>query len=85
MLVLLPFYLLGYQDLKNLIVFYVVYGISMIIGVGTLAVYKYFLPECDDFVLSCLVIPVTMIWNFAVSSRYLKPGKNDLIDDDIIE
>lgn len=57
---------------RNLLFYYIVYGISMLIGLGTLYVYRYFL-NFDELILNYMVIPITMTWNFLVSSKILKP------------
>ena len=69
---------------RNLIVYYAIYGISLLIGLGTLRIYELYLPVNDHFALSLLVIPVTMTWNFFVSSRFLKPvEKNAIFDNEL--
>lgn len=69
---------------RNLIVYYAIYGISLLIGLGTLRIYELYLPVNDPFALSLLVIPVTMAWNFFVSSRFLKPvERNAMFDDEL--
>lgn len=62
---------------KNLVLYYLVYGTSMLIGLGTLYVYHLFL-DFDELLLNYMVIPVTMIWNFLVSSKILKPAQTEL-------
>ena len=57
---------------KNLFIYYGVYSTSMIIGFFTLVLYRKFLPF-DELILNYMVIPVTMLWNFTVSSKFLKP------------
>lgn len=57
---------------RNLLIYYIVYGISMLIGLGSLYLYRQFL-SFDELILNYMVIPVTMLWNFMVSSKYLKP------------
>jgi hypothetical protein len=44
----------------------------MLIGLGTLYIYHQTLPF-DELILNYMVIPVTMAWNFTVTSRFLKP------------
>lgn len=59
------------KTIRNLIAYYTVYGISLLIGLGTLYLYRLYLPW-DDLILNYLVIPVTLVWNFLVSSKVLK-------------
>ena len=66
------------KSTKNLVLYYAVYGTSMLIGLGTLYVYHLFL-TFDELLLNYMVIPVTMIWNFLVSSKILKPAQKDVI------
>ncbi|HPY82017.1 MAG TPA: GtrA family protein [Bacteroidales bacterium] len=66
------------KSTKNLVLYYAVYGSSMLIGLGTLYVYHLFL-TFDELLLNYMVIPVTMIWNFLVSSKILKPAQKDVI------
>jgi len=62
------------KSLKNLFLYYGVYGVSLLIGIGTLWAYRQ-LFSFDELILNYMVIPVTMSWNFVVSSRFLKPKK----------
>lgn len=57
---------------KNLLIYYGVYSSSMLIGLVTLYIYHQ-LFTYDELLLNYMVIPVTMAWNFTVSSRFLKP------------
>lgn len=57
---------------KNLFIYYAIYSSSMLIGLGTLFIYHQTLPF-DELILNYMVIPVTMLWNFTVTSRFLKP------------
>ena len=57
---------------KNLFIYYGIYSSSMLIGLGTLYIYRQTLPF-DELILNYMVIPVTMAWNFTVTSRFLKP------------
>ncbi|MDR0941386.1 MAG: GtrA family protein [Bacteroidales bacterium] len=70
---------------RNLLIYYAIYGISLLINLGTLRIYDLYLPINDPLVLSLLAIPVTMAWNFFVSSRFLKPvEKNAVFDEENI-
>jgi putative flippase GtrA len=60
------------KSMKNLVLYYLTYLVSMLIGLGTLYIYKKLL-TFDDLILNYMVIPVTMIWDFLVSSKVLKP------------
>lgn len=64
------------KSIRNLFLYYVVYCLSMLIGLGTLALYRLFLPF-DELILNYMVIPVTLTWNFLVSSRILKQQENN--------
>ena len=63
------------RSIKRLLLYYGSYGISMLIGVGLLSVFRKILPF-ENWVLSYLVIPFTMLSNFTLSSRIFKT-KND--------
>ncbi|HON53595.1 MAG TPA: GtrA family protein [Bacteroidales bacterium] len=69
---------------KNLFIYYGVYSTSMIIGFFTLVLYRKFLPF-DELILNYMVIPVTMLWNFTVSSKFLKPQEIQNITEIDIE
>lgn len=56
------------RNIKKLLLYYGSYGISMLVGVGLLAIYKKTLPF-ENWVLAYLVIPFTMTINFLLSSR----------------
>lgn len=60
---------------KRLILYYGSYGISMLLGVGLLALFKATLPF-ENWILAYMVIPFTMTSNFALSSRIFK-DKNE--------
>lgn len=64
---------------KNLIIYYGVYSMSMLIGLLTLYIYHHTLPF-DELILNYMVIPVTMTWNFTVSSKFLKPKNIEHIE-----
>lgn len=72
---------------RNLLIYYAIYGISLLIGLGTLRIYELYLPVNDPLALSLLVIPVTMTWNFFVSSRFLKQVEKqvEFSDNEILE
>jgi putative flippase GtrA len=64
---------------KNLLIYYGVYSTSMLIGLITLWIYHHTLPY-DELLLNYMVIPVTMAWNFTVSSRFLKPQNMETLE-----
>ncbi|MDA3866200.1 MAG: GtrA family protein [Salinivirgaceae bacterium] len=63
------------RSLKRLILYYGSYGISMLIGVGLLALFKATLPF-ENWILAYMVIPFTMTSNFTLSSLIFK-NKNE--------
>lgn len=63
------------RSIKRLLLYYGSYGISMLIGVGLLSIFRKILPF-ENWVLSYLVIPFTMLSNFTLASRIFK-NKND--------
>lgn len=67
---------------RNLLIYYAIYGISLLINLGAIALYKRYLSITDGFILSLLAIPVTMTWNFFVSSRFLKPVEKYAVFDE---
>mgnify|MGYP001047751091 FL=1 len=54
---------------KNLILYFVSYGLSMLLGVALLALFRRYLPF-ENWILAYLVIPFTMSSNFILSSYY---------------
>lgn len=68
--ILLSYYLNGRYVFKRtlsgfgLVLFYLAYLSGMLFGVGVLYVYNLLLPGWNQTLLSVLVIPWTMFWNF---------------------
>jgi len=60
---------------KRLVLYYGSYGISMLVGVGLLALFKATLPFAN-WILAYMVIPFTMTTNFTLSSLIFK-NKNE--------
>lgn len=58
----------------GLVKYILVYLSGMIVGLLTLKIYKTIL-LFDNWILSYLAIPVTLLWNFILSSIYLKDNK----------
>lgn len=56
------------KSTKNLIQYFIIYLLSFLIGMGTLYVYHLILPF-DELILNYMVIPITLLWNFAFSTR----------------
>jgi putative flippase GtrA len=56
---------------KRLLLYYGSYGISMLVGVGLLAIFKATLPF-PNWALAYMVIPFTMTTNFTLSSLIFK-------------
>lgn len=65
---------------KNLFIYYAIYSSSLIIGMITLYIYNILLPF-DELILNYMVIPVTMVWNFLVTSKFLKPQETNTVDN----
>ncbi len=56
--------------------YFLVYIISMLIGLIGLRVITYLFPNGDKFILSLLILPITFTWNFFFSNRLLTSIKN---------
>jgi len=59
------------RSFKRLLLYYASYGISMLLGVGLLALFKATLPF-ENWILAYMVIPFTMTSNFTLSSRIFR-------------
>lgn len=59
------------RNTKRLLLYYGSYGLSMIVGVILLAVFKKTLPF-ENWILAYMVIPFTMTINFLLSSQIFK-------------
>lgn len=66
------------KSLLNLVLYYGVYGSGMIMGFFVLRFYKSNLPF-QDHILTYLVIPVTTLWNFIMSSMVFRAEKFKLL------
>jgi len=62
------------KSLLNLVLYYGVYGSGMVMGFFVLRFYKSNLPF-QDHILTYLVIPVTTLWNFVMSSMVFRADK----------
>ncbi len=62
------------RSLKQSLMFFGVYISGMLVGVLVLKIYKQYIP-LENWMLSYLVIPITMSWNFILSSFVLKEKK----------
>lgn len=58
-------------SLERMVLYYGVYLSSMSIGVVLLKFYRAVLPW-ENWILPLLVLPVTALWNFSLSSVFLK-------------
>lgn len=58
-------------SLERMVLYYGVYLSSMCIGVLLLKFYRAVLPW-ENWILPLLVLPVTALWNFSLSSIFLK-------------
>jgi len=58
-------------SLERMVLYYGVYLSSMCIGVVLLKFYRAVLPW-ENWILPLLVLPVTALWNFSLSSVFLK-------------
>ncbi len=59
------------KTFSNLVLYYGIYSVSLLIGITTLWIYRQLL-DWDDLILNYMVIPVTMTWNFTISNHFLK-------------
>jgi len=62
------------KSLTNMILYYAVYGSGMIMGFFVLRVYEHTL-TFEPHILTYLVIPVTTLWNFIMSTLLFKGKK----------
>ena len=58
-------------NLRNFIVYCSVYGVGLLLGTGLLLLFKMLLPF-ENWVLSYLVLPFTILSNFTLSYYFLK-------------
>lgn len=56
---------------NHLLLYYLVYFSSMVLGLGILRLFKTMLPF-EDWVFPFMVFPFTMLWNFFFVSKVLK-------------
>ena len=63
------------RNIKQTVMYYLTYLSAMVIGIAVLKIYKYLLP-LENWMLSYLVVPITMSWNFFISSKILKQKKS---------
>jgi len=61
------------KNSRNLMTYYSIYMTAMLLGIALLHVYQW-LFEFENWVYPFLVTPFTMVWNFAVASKFLKRG-----------
>jgi len=61
----------GNIDIKKSIKYYLIYLISMLIGLILLWIFELLFPELNKFWLSILCIPITYTWNFYFSNKLL--------------
>lgn len=61
----------GKIDSKKAFKYYLIYLISMIIGLIALWVFELTLPDLNKFWLSILCIPITYTWNFIFTNKLL--------------
>ena len=58
---------------RRVMLYYLVYLSSMLLGTGLLVVFRAVLP-LENWLLPPLVIPFTVLWNYFWSARFLKPA-----------
>jgi putative flippase GtrA len=63
------------SNLRNLIVYFLVYGIGLILGTVLLWIFRFLLPY-ENWILTYLVLPFTLVSNFTLSYYFLKPAKS---------
>lgn len=61
---------------KKMILYFLVYLISMGIGVTLLKIYKYYLPF-ENWVYPFMVFPITILWNFTCANFILVKPSNE--------
>ncbi|OIP84763.1 MAG: hypothetical protein AUK44_01275 [Porphyromonadaceae bacterium CG2_30_38_12] len=61
----------GKIEIKKAFKYYLIYLISMIIGLIALWVFELTLPDLNKFWLSILCIPITYTWNFLFTNKLL--------------
>jgi len=59
------------SSIRRMIIYFLIYLTSMLLGLLVLSLYKKTLPF-DNWFLSYLTIPITLVWNFILSSMLLK-------------
>ncbi len=58
-------------NVRKLIKYYLIYLISMLIGLISLWIFELLFPELNKFWLSILCVPITYTWNFHFSNKLL--------------
>lgn len=59
------------RTVKQLFIYYLVYAISMLIGLFFLKIIESIFPNSDKFLLSLAVVPITFTWNFFFANKLL--------------
>jgi putative flippase GtrA len=60
------------SNLKNLVIYFMVYGAGLLLGTLLLWLFRMILPF-ENWVLPYLVIPFTLLSNFTLANYFLKP------------
>lgn len=61
----------GKINIKKAVKYYMIYLISMLIGLIALWGFELILPDLNKFWLSILCIPITYTWNFLFTNKLL--------------
>ncbi|PLX09130.1 MAG: hypothetical protein C0596_04845 [Marinilabiliales bacterium] len=59
------------MKLKSFLLYYGTYVLSMFLGLAILKVYHYFLPDCNKTIMTYMVLPFTISFNFLVVSKIM--------------
>lgn len=59
------------KTLKQVLAYFIIYIVSMFIGLIFLYILKSLIPNGDKFLLSLMIIPITFLWNFFFANKLL--------------
>ena len=61
----------------DLLKYWAIYLLSMLLGTGVLWGYICLMPQFNETILSVMVLPITMLWNYYFVNKVSSPLKNE--------
>ena len=58
-------------SILNMLRYYLIYSVSILIGAVLLNVLEYLLPAVNSTILSFSIVPITMVWNYYFVNKIL--------------